>query len=170
MTSIIKVDNIQNSSGTSALSIDSSGVVTKSVVPAFRVGLTADQSNTATGAIQLVFNKSNSERCFLNGGVTMAGGIVTVPVGGIYQVNANIRVDAVGGGYIIVQVRINNESSGSADIYSISGTPASNYETLTATEVFKLEAGDNIRVITQTSTDTSYAVDATTKFSGTLVG
>lgn len=148
----------------------SGSAVTRPDLPAFRVGLTADQSNTATGAIQLVFNKSDSERCFLNGGVTMSSGIVTVPVGGVYQVNANIRVDAVGAGYIIVQVRVNNESAGSADIYSISGSPASTYETLTATEVFKLEAGDNIRVITQTNTDTSYAVDAVTTFSGALIG
>lgn len=33
MTSILKVDNIQNSSGTSALEINSSGIVSKSVIP-----------------------------------------------------------------------------------------------------------------------------------------
>ena len=35
MTSILKVDNIQNASGTSALSIDSSGIVAQSAKPSF---------------------------------------------------------------------------------------------------------------------------------------
>ena len=37
MTSIIKVDQIQNASGTNAVSINSAGVVTRPSIPAFHV-------------------------------------------------------------------------------------------------------------------------------------
>jgi len=46
MTSVLKVDNIQNSSGTSALSIDSNGVVTKPALPHVAVDFGGGTSNT----------------------------------------------------------------------------------------------------------------------------
>ena len=37
MTSVIKVDNIQNSSGTSSISLDSNGVIKQSALPTFKI-------------------------------------------------------------------------------------------------------------------------------------
>jgi hypothetical protein len=173
MTSIIKVDQIQNAAGTTGLTIDSDGVVSKSVVPAWRVSLTSDDLRTVTTDATVPFDlvDSVSDRCFLNGGVTISSGVITVPKDGIYQVNANIRVDAVGTGYVILSIRINNAgTSDKSEVYMIEGSPPSNYVTLNGHEVYKLEAGDNIRVTATSSSDTSWDVQSNSTFSGAMIG
>jgi hypothetical protein len=172
MTSIIKVDQIQNAAGTTGLTIDSDGVVSKSVVPAWRVSLTSDDLRTVTTAAAVPFDlvDSVSDLCFLNGGVTISSGVITVPKDGIYQVNANIRVDAVGTGYVILAIRINNESAAKSEVYMIEGSPPSNYVTVNGHEVYKLEAGDNIRVTAGSSADTSWDVQSNSSFSGAMIG
>ena len=102
MTSIIKVDNIQNSSGTAALSIDSTGRVFKPSMPFFVLlgGNEADkthQNNDTLGAT------NDGQAAFLSSG-TIAGirgftytsttGVITVPVDGVYHVGANIYSNA----------------------------------------------------------------------------
>ena len=54
MTSILKVDNIQNSSGTSALSIDSSGRMTTPARPAFHAHRTSTLSLTGGNDYQTI--------------------------------------------------------------------------------------------------------------------
>ncbi len=49
MASELHVDAIKHSGGTSALTIDSSGRVLQPSVPAFRVGLSSNQSITQAG-------------------------------------------------------------------------------------------------------------------------
>lgn len=86
MTSIIKVNNIQNSSGTSALTIDSSGRITKPQLPFFHVeAFTATSSNASqTGVINF------------NGIVTNQGSHwnssnnrFEAPITGLYQFSFN---------------------------------------------------------------------------------
>jgi len=170
MTSIIKVDQIQNAAGTSGLSIDSNGVVTKSVVPAWRVSLTSDNLRTSTSQETIPFDKTTVENCFLNGGVTISSGVITVPVSGIYQINANIRVDAVGTGYVVANIIVNDQTADSHDTYMLEGSPPSNYTTIHGVDIYKLQANDTIKVAAVTSADTSWDVQKNSTFSGTMIG
>jgi len=172
VSSVLKVDQIQNSNGTSGLTIDSNGVVSKSVVPAWRVSLTADDLRTATTKAVVPFDLTNSDadRCFLRGGVSMSGGTITVPKTGIYQVNANIRVDAVGAGYVILGIRINSDDSGKSEVYMIDGSPPSNYVTVNGHEIYSLEQGDTVEVFALSSSDTSWDIQHNSTFSGAMIG
>ena len=171
MTGIIKVDTIQNNGGTTGLTIDSTGRVQMPVVPAWRVGLTSNQVNSTSGSdVLVVFNESASDNCFLQGGVTLSSGIITVPVAGVYQVNVVCRIDFIGSGYIIAKIKRNNVDSGNSDTYIISGSPSSNYENLTASDVFKCDASDTFRVTVYSDSDSNWNMNDNTMFSGHLVG
>ena len=102
MTSVLKVDNIQNSSGTSALGIDSNGVVTKPVLPAFNLqGTSSSNKDVADGEIlgatddgQAAFTTSGNG-AFIQGGMSYnsANGEITVPVAGIYYVGGTLYMN-----------------------------------------------------------------------------
>jgi len=154
MTGIIKVDTIQNNGGTTGLTIDSNGVVTRPVVPAWRATAILDV-RTAAGGKYVTWSTTTDHE-------------FTVPVTGLYQLNVNVRVDGVGGGYAYALLQVND--SNVSDAYSIEGTPSPSYQTLTIADVYYIEANDKVSVFVGTSTDTSYEVDGNSTFSGVLVG
>jgi hypothetical protein len=177
MTSVIKVDNIQNSSGTDAISIDSNGVVTRPVVPAWRV-ISFNETGLGTGTHNVRWQSAtgtvSTSNSFLLGGVTQADEAsgtykdIIVPVQGLYQINVNIRVDNLNTGYISLNVTHNGSTIN--DVNTIEGSPASNYQTLQASVLYYLNANDKIEVMLNPSTDTSWDIDGTNDFSGFLVG
>ena len=70
-----------------------------------------------------------------------------------------------------MRILINNDNTGASETYSIEGAPASNYQTLTASDTFKLAAGDDIKIQIDSSADTSWSIATYTSFfSGFLVG
>ena len=79
MTSILKVDTIQNSTGTDALSIDSSGRVTNTTKPAFRVYNIATGSSFKTGHLTYTNVELNQGGHWDN-----TNSVFIVPVSGIY--------------------------------------------------------------------------------------
>ena len=168
------VQNIKHTNGTTALTVDSSGRVLQPSVPAFRVGLTSDQNVTTTGSqITIEFNEgtsSESDNCFTQGGFSWSSGVVTVPVTGVYHFDLLARVDSVGSGYIVFSIAKNNDFSGNKRMFSIEGDPATDYQTITASGVFKLAASDNVRCAIYSSTDSNLNVTTSTTFSGHLVG
>jgi hypothetical protein len=166
----LKVDTIQNAAGTTAITIDSSGRVSRGVIPSWRLGLTADFNRTAASELEIPFDQSSGDLCYLDGGCTMSGGIVTVPVAGLYIVTSVTRFDSVGTGYAVARIRINDSTAGSSETYSIAGSPSSNYDTLSMSQVYKLSADDNVRITIGTSADTSWSVDSNSTFSGALIG
>lgn len=170
MTSILKVDQIQNAAGTTGLTIDSDGVVSKSVVPAWRVCLSSDDLRTATTSSIIPWDKTDIENCFLSGGVTISSGVITIPKSGIYQINANIRIDSVGTGYVVGKIVINSDELGSRDTYFIEGSPPSNYTTINAHDVFELTASDTVHVQVGASADTSWDINFNSSFSGAMIG
>ena len=177
MTSVLKVSNIQNPSGTSAISIDDNGVVTKPVVPAWRV-LAYNENGLGTGTHHVRWQSANStvsaSNTFLLGGVTQADEAsgtykdIIVPVQGLYQINVNIRVDNLSTGYITLGITHNGSLVN--DVNAIEGSPASNYQTLQASVLYYLNANDKIEVMLYPSSDTSWDIDGTNDFSGFLVG
>ncbi len=80
MSSVLKVDTIQNTAGTSALTIDSSGRVNRGVIPAWRVGRTADATISSGHATTTVIDyneTSNTNRnFFIQGGCTISSGVL----------------------------------------------------------------------------------------------
>jgi hypothetical protein len=175
MTSIIKVDQIQNSGGTSVMSFDSSGNISHSVVkPAFRIARSSSSAQTTSGGTGIIcpFDviTSNAQNCFNQGGFTFSGGVVTVPVDGVYQLNSNIRVDGVGTGYLIGRITINGSTTGQSETYGITGDPAADFQSFNMSECFKLESGDTIEFRIVPQNDTSWSFAGASTASGYLIG
>tara|TARA_R100001509_G_scaffold154370_1_gene115955 strand:+ start:2284 stop:2805 length:522 start_codon:yes stop_codon:yes gene_type:complete len=173
MSSILKVDTIQNTGGTTGLTIDSSGRVFQPAKPAWRIGRGSDLAVTsgqgATTNLDFDLTSDTATRCFVQG-CTVNSGAITVPTSGLYHVGTSVRLDNIGGGYAVVHIRMNNDSSSLFGTYNIRGEPDSNYFTLADSTVFKLNANDVIRVSYYASSDSSFTVDQRSYFWGYLVG
>ena len=90
MTSIIKVDQIQNTAGTSALTIDSSGRVTKPQHPAFMASYDTAWATVADQAV-VPFNDAATGALFNNGGhFNTSTNAFVAPVAGLYSFSVNI--------------------------------------------------------------------------------
>ena len=171
MTSILKVSTLQDpTNSNTALQIDTSGRVTTPSVPAWRVSLNANQSVSVNGYTQVQLDLTSTENCFLNGGVTISSYEVVAPVTGIYAVNSYVRLDGIGSGYAQLGILVNGIRSGVADTYVIDGDPATDYTSLTASDVFSVTANDTFRLEVYLSADQSYSINGNTVFSGHLVG
>ena len=92
MTSVLKVDNIQNSSGTSAMNIDSSGLVSlPNSVYITRFELSANQTSNAviTNWASMRLAKQISS---VGTAVTVSSGIFTFPVTGVWKITIQARI------------------------------------------------------------------------------
>ena len=167
MTSKLKVEQIAHTNNVSAMTINSSGVVNRSVIPAWRVSLSSNESRTATTEAVIQFDQT-SNSYFLQGGCTLASGAITVPVAGIYHASANIRVDSIGSGYVVVRIRKNGSNTAAA--YTIYGTGSTLYDSFTPSDMFSLSANDTLEVVALTSLDSSWTINKNSSFSGYLIG
>lgn len=163
MSSVLKVDAIQNTSGTSALTIDSNGVVTTPSTsrPAFLAYLTANQ---AAGTI--VFDNASA----LNQGshYNTSTGIFTCPVAGLYNFAVNIMSDLDGStNYFAVTLQIN----GSNYVISQNHSTIDNDFSGNISTIASLSVNDQVKV---TSDQKVYGAAAATAkytyFSGYLIG
>jgi hypothetical protein len=173
MASILKVNELQHTGGTTAMTIDSNGTVLMPQKPAWRLGISPAQSETSVGAHDILFNLTNTQNCFVQGNLTYtpATGILDIGVAGVYQINTVVRIDDISGGYLVLRIVINNDLSGASETYSIDGAPSTSYQTLTASDTFKLSVGDDIKITIHSSTDTAWSIaNNTAFFSGFLVG
>lgn len=173
-TTELDLATIKDSTGTNtAMTIDSNGTVLMPQKPAWRLGLSPAQVETAVGTHDILFNKTTGENCFVQGNLTYtpATGILEVGVAGVYQINSVLRVDDVSTGYLVLRIVINNDVTGASETYSIEGTPSTSYQTMTASDTFKLSVGDDVKITIYSATDTSWSIaDNTAFFSGFLVG
>jgi hypothetical protein len=156
-------------SSNKGLEIDSTGRVIMPVVPAWRVSKNAAQAVTTTAETAVTLDKSSGSNCFLNGGVTLSSNKITVPIAGIYQVNLNMRLDNITTGYIVSRILKNLDQSGQEESYHIQ-TTAGTYNTVTLTDVYEAEAGDEFSVSNLSNSDNSYTIASTLTFSGHLIG
>jgi|11BtaG_2_1085332.scaffolds.fasta_scaffold69223_2 hypothetical protein len=174
MASTLKVNTIAHSGGTTALTVDSTGRVLQPTKPAFRIARSSSSAQTTAGGTGIIcpFDviSDDSQNCFNQGGFTFSGGVVTVPVDGLYQLNANLRVDGVGSGYLIARIMINGSSSSQSETYGITGDPAADYESFNMSECFKLEAADTIEFRIASQNDSSWEFAAASTASGYLIG
>ena len=149
MTSILKVDNIQNSSGTSAISIDSSGNVTasgyvKSEFPHFVV------RSRGAGAVTGVIDFNNVD---INSGghYDTSNNYFQAPVTGLYCFMLNAFASASNGGGTSGTITVNFETSSDASTWSAirkyyAYTNASAYLPVHTTFITEMTANDYIRV------------------------
>lgn len=98
MTSILKVDNIQNSSGTSAMSIDSSGsIAMDNTYSMLNLSLLSDQTSngvlTSWGSPQ----QSKQLSTFGNNPVTHSSGVFSFAKTGVYRIMLSCRMLHQGG-------------------------------------------------------------------------
>jgi len=169
----ILVNEIKHRNGTSAMTINSDGTINRSVLPAWRVSLVNDMTGLGSNTLYAITfdDISNTTRnLFIQGGCTISSGVVTVPVSGIYQINANIRVDDISSGYANMKIEINSSSTSNTTTYSIEGTPSGSYQTISAHSIFKLDANDTVRITMYSSSDGSWQVQDYSSFSGALIG
>ena len=157
---------------TSASTIDSSKVLPsgQTAWPAFRLSLTPDQDESATNVeVDVVWNQSSGENRYIQGGMSLSSGVITVPVDGIYLFSVGLRINNIGSGYVIGHIAKNNDYTGQSELYIIDGNPPSDYVNLTGSTHFKMTAGDNVRASVFVQTDTSWKVDDNSVFSGSLI-
>lgn len=184
MTSIIKVDNIQHSSGTNALTTDSSGVVSRSLVPAFFLTLgTSADSRTATAEAAIPFavqSDSGSNSTYIQGGMTVSNGVVTVPKTGLYYFNAVGRFDSVAqNNWVRLGLSTDSETLfNSANTYqtlrlnpTLLGTVYGGYEPICVSAVLKLNANQTIEARASVYTDTAWSISPyDSHFTGYFIG
>ena len=173
MASTLKVNTIQHTGGTSALTIDSSGRVTQPAKPAWRIGRGSGLAgvNATTTVINYDTTSNANRDLFLQGGVTVSSGVVTVPVTGLYHVGTSNRFNGVSSSYVVVRITKNNDVDSSYGTYDIVGDGlSSNYETVGDTTIYKLSANETVKVDYYISNDSSFDIDLRSYFWGYLVG
>ena len=161
MSSILKVDTIQNTGGTTGLTIDSGGRVLAPQVPAFSAYRDAGDVGTNT---VYIFNGVH----FNNGGhYSTSTGRFTAPCNGIYQISTMLmcRDNAA---YNNKYYEITIDGSSYKRIYSANGGSGTHH-TWNHTSLFNLTAGQYVDVRTVSvelyGQDSKYST-----FCGHLVG
>lgn len=174
MSSILKVDEIQNTGGTTALTINTDGRILQPAKPAWRIGRGSSVDVIGGQAANTIinFNSTNNtaRRFFTQGGITVSSGVVTVPVTGMYLCGSTVRFDGIGGGYALIRMVVNSETDSGYGSYDIRGTPDAAYFSLGDTTIFPLNANDTIHVQYYVSTDTNFDINLRSYFWGYLVG
>lgn len=167
MTSIIKVDNIQNSGGTAALSIDSSGRVLTPARPAWSAYLSADSAQTTQNAyITAPWNAT----AINDGNFNTSTHAYTTPVAGLYHINYSFRLDnADGGSYIIGNIAFDGSSAPNNQAYIIDSNEGT-YHSMTYSGIFELSASVAVTNQIYVAGDTSWTMKNYGQFSGYLVG
>jgi hypothetical protein len=143
MTSILKVDSIQNAAGTAAMTIDSSGRVLQPALPCCNVKLTTSNSQdtsspfTVTGtAIKFDLIEINQGSCY-----SASTGKFVCPVTGIYD----IRVQLLTGSSTTTNHSINIVKEGAVVAGAYNGVDSLNLG-LDAGGLFSCNANDEIEV------------------------
>jgi len=140
MTSIIKVDQIQNTGGTSGLSIDSNGHVLLPKVPAFYVKKTGTQ--TAQAANEIVVW---GEELFDQGG-NFASNQFTCPVDGVYFFSVQWLTVSDSSQHD-VYLRKNESNTAEGFVSRSRNAGSAGHETTTITYVGDFASGDKVDVV-----------------------
>ena len=175
MASEIGVQKIQHTNGTDAMTIDSSGRVFRSVVPAFSAYLNSTH-NIASAATdeKIVFNAEIFDH---GGGFNTTTGEYTAPVSGLYQINFNLNFSGSGQSARYVRGRLYKNGSFSTDMVQVHNhisneTGDADYAQCGLATVVDLTANDVLSIYAATSNDALVVAPTTrsTHFSGFLIG
>jgi hypothetical protein len=159
--SILRVDQIQHSNGTAALTIDSSGRVLSPNKPAFQVRGSGSQSITSTGNSTVNYNTTIVD---VGGNYSTVNTRFIAPVSGNYLFGSNTRLDALnmssGADYHRLYFAVNGSASTGLYGHSIASivTTVANYLTLSITGIISLSASDYVQVFVFSNSDISYNI------------
>ena len=175
MTSILKVDNIQNSSGTSALSIDSGGRLTVSANPKFSTRLAtsiASANYTATATTPV---PQDTEDFDIGNCITISSNVATftAPITGYYQFNLSVIFQSIEGAATgSIYFNVNGALTANSDDreYRVLEDPQGGaYMTLTNSALIYVESGQTVVPHMFVSGDTGVVMRDGSRFSGFLV-
>ena len=145
MSSVLKVDAIQNTAGTSALTIDSSGRINKGVMPYIYLRGNSAGEVTAHGTVETYTNWSLEGSAL--GGMTWnsSNGRITVPIDGIYSIAAKfyLWLNNTASHGVMVQKNGTTFQEYQTDFANI-GDGGRTDHVLCTNEILKLDAGDYI--------------------------
>ncbi len=168
MASTLKVQNIQHTGGTSAITIDSAGRVLQPARPAFRAYMTGDQSAPSANTFTTI--QFNAENYDIGGNFNTSNYTFTTPVAGIYYFYlsysyvANTGSESQG----IVSIQAGSTTVGAVDFY-IKGSNA-RYGSCCSTQV-SLGAGVAVKARAYgPARNISGADYGSTQFFGHLIG
>ena len=167
MASTLKVNEIQHTSGTTALTIDSTGRILQPAKPVFRA--------TGNNAVQSLSNATNTIVLFdvaetnVGGGYDTGNGRFTAPVTGFYHFSASILISHTGA----TRMDLNFYKNGSVFVsheFRDSGATSTNASVHASCDA-QLSVGDYIQVITAVhgTTGSIYSEPKFWNFSGFLV-
>ena len=149
MASTLKVNTIQHSGGTTALTMDSTGRILTPARPAFRAQKTSSQ--TATGNNQLV----TWDTVGINTGNHFANNVFTAPIAGLYTFSVIVltpnstALETYHLGF--------TPSGGSLTILArFMSTPAANHETVSGTMIHEMGVGDTMGFYLSSTNDSIY--------------
>ena len=175
MTSIIKVNNIQNSSGTSALSIDGSGRITTPQLPFFHVTRFNSGGSISIGGVITFDSPTTNQGNHWN----TSGNYFLVPVNGVYQFNfsaigagVNASQVPVGGEVQVLLEKSTDNGSNYSEIvngaYHYTGSSATMLPNMTFSTSVLLAQNDRIRI--NVNKGYVYVSTVANKYNVTLTG
>jgi len=173
MASTLKVNTIQHTGGTSALTIDSSGRILQPTKPAFSVKRNGNQgiSNNTAEKIQW-----NEERFDIGGNFDHTTNYYfTAPITGIYQLQYNLRLENLDTAGSYVQIKIKKNSGTTLDTYTIDlneeFTSDVDFTMATHASIYQLTASDTVYIeYHQSGGAVQTQVQSESIFSGFLIG
>ena len=98
--------------------------------------------------------------------------VFTAPVDGCYLFGAQVRFDGGGSGYFRLIISINSSTDDNSQAHSIqdsNGSTGDSYFSQAVTGLYELSANDNVRVLVNSSSDTSWQPHSESQFWGYLV-
>lgn len=173
MTSIIKVDNIQSSGGTAALSIDSSGRINTAANPKFSVHLATAGSSadyTTVADVPLDTIDFNIGSCVA---ISSSVATFTAPITGYYQLNLLVGFgNTENANHVNIYLQKDGAFStdSNLDYRNIEDPQGGSFITLSTSALIYLTANQTVKPKVFVNGDTTVQIRAGSRFNGFLVG
>lgn len=172
MTSILKVSTIQNTAGTTALTIDSSGRILQPSKPAFSVyQSTTLSSQNYTSDTKVPFDTKEFD---IGNNVTLnSSAVFTAPVDGIYHFGCSVMIDAIdSSSYLSLKMFIDDAPINSANDLAyryLEDNQGGNYQTGNSSGLIQLTANQTVTPYLRIVDDNSVNFRDGARFFGYLV-
>ena len=149
--------------------ISNEGHITKPNQPRFFAYGTNSINKTTTG--YHTWETFTNTRFNVGNDFSTSTKLFTAPVSGTYLFGCNCRIDQGGVGYFRIILSINGSSADNDQGHSIRNADAANafYHSQEITALYQLNANDNVRVIVEANSDSSWQMQSESQFWGYLV-
>ena len=149
MSSILKVNNIQNSGGTAAMTIDSSGRFNAPANPVLHAtgGSGLGWLTPGSSAATITQWVTSGTTVAFNRGFTVSNGVITVPCDGVYEVHCSMLTETNAGEYVMVRIKKGSTIYATNQIYQLDS--GRQQTTLTLSCLFQASANDQITTTVQ---------------------